>query len=275
MRIAGDSITKINAKPRAGDELSASPDIETYYIVPTVELNKNATPIICISPPVVNVDDRVEYTFPTGSNTTLGRQTSGFWTKSSPTDASEYVFAAYTFDQKKAMDSVRYADRLIVYDLSDGVKNTIDVGVAITGSFVTGTSAPAASNTFPISSTKEREYRVGTSVNNWEAGGYTSRSVPTRSYEIYWGTDSPENYGPFNMSVGDLLSMEEYVFTNFLAVSDHVDDVGGYVRPLVYEGFNDAENQQEPVTMQMSASIPATSGSNVHISYAKAWMRTA
>jgi hypothetical protein len=271
MNIAGNGITRIDAQPSAGNEFSAFPDFVDLYADTAAEVYAYASPMICISPPVVNVDDRVTYTFPTLGTTVMnGRQMSGFWTINTPASTTTYVIASYMFDQKMGFNEVRYTDRVIPYALGDGVKATVIVTAFQTGSFITGTSAPAGTNTFPIDYYTELHARLGTSVNNVDAGTFRERVFTRQSYESQWGTNSPANYGPFNFSTADLVTMEEYVTTGYGAVRRQAS--GGTNRLTVSDGFNLDLNQDEPVTMEVSSSIVSMPSTNVHVPYSKAWL---
>jgi len=271
MEIAGSTISEIKAVPSSG--LGFSGLVAKYfnrYIIPADEFYTKRLPLFCISPPVLNCDDEVFYVFPTaGTTSMLGRQTSGLWVGESSVDSGVFYTGNYTFDTKVATTQFVYDDRTYIYQKADG---------ASLFRFVT--QAQEASITdYSISDTGtvdvSRRLYGGNPLNDPDHAPFDRKDPAIEKYELQYGTGGSANYGPFNLSTSDLVSVDSLVNEDFRQVSLGGDVDAGEVRRTKRTTPSAMIADEDPWTLSTNSEFPLAEKStlNVHISLARGYLQ--
>ncbi len=269
--ITPTGISEIIHVPSPGDVLTSPFDLTTLYQITTEDLQQNALPVISISPNVVNVDDTITYTFPTlGTNTMLGRQISGFWTKSESSEPEKYITDAVFFDRKEEAGVAFKLSNEIFYEIGDGSGPGFvePEPLETTLSFVDDTIS---------TTTAERETptirRMGSNLGNSTDAGFSSRDWKPISHEITWGGDSSVNYGPWNFSCADLSSAEFYARTaNFGVQFQHPSDTSD--DPVKFTLINEPGFPGQDESLLVETEIETGRGRNSWSSFQLTFLRS-
>lgn len=268
MSIAGTLTTDVKSTPSAGNLLRVGSDTFSRYANVADDFYMRQLPIFCISPPILNTDPEVFYTYPEGSEQLLGRQTSGLWA-SRDTTAPGGVYAPdrfftgfYTSDLKQAMNTVSYFSRAYSYSVSTGgdegppsrttmkwhmtgTTNATDVNVSLT--------------------TYDRIHRRGGPLINPSHALFKHADPAVEKYELHYGADASVNYGPFNMSTSDLVSVSSLANEDFRQVRYSPADNGEMLKINV----PDLDSFSAPdgwMTLDFSQEITETTFTkNVHV----------
>jgi hypothetical protein len=285
MIIPGPDTTSIKENPGAGRSFAIGGEWKEY-LWNYRDLFENTGITVNISPPVLNTDNDVVYAFPNpGGDDMNARQTAGLWIQ--PLTGSDYLTGYGTFDQKKSFNSIYHIATQTAYNTSDGGARKSSSPQTITGSFVTGSTSPYDEYEFYETSV-DQAVQAGTSVENPNSFPFNvaaGRSdLQLLSYDLQWGNDNAANYGPFNFSSGDLLTMGTYLqegltpglsgrFASFSVDRSRGNARGPYV--VATDVINPNETNLEPVLMELTSSVDSRFdvGSNMHISYTKTFTR--
>lgn len=280
MRISGPDVTNITGSPGAGNSFGYRFPWASY-VANYVELFYNKGLMVSISPPVLNSDNTIVFSFPNpGGDDMNARQTAGLWVSQS-SDAKDFTTEAVVFDQKVGLNSLTHVTTTTPYVMSDGGDSRVPTTINVSGSFITGSTSPSEINIPTADMLQGAHY--GTSVDNhnyYAFRPYSSFGTELLAYEIQWGTDNPSNYGPFNFSSADLRSMSSYLNDSVSA------GVYGAFGSLSYErtAYAGAEGPQkarrrpnpdavtdEPVLMEITSSVDSRFfvNGNVHVPYSK------
>jgi len=289
MIVPGPDTTTIKENPGAGNSFGIFGPWRDY-VWNFRDLFYDRGFMVNISPPVLNTDNTVVYTFEDngGTTDTNGKQTAGLWTKPLA-GTSDYLTGFGMFDQKRSFDTATHFSTNTAYLLSDAPADKVSSPMTSTGSFVTNDLASTINDVYELTEINyQQAMQPGTEVEN--PNKYSFSVVAGRSdqqllsYDLQWGNDSAANYGPFNFSNADLLTMGTYLreglaptlngeFASF-SVDRSVDSVRGPARVDTNVINPDAETL-EPVMMNITSSLTSRfdAGANMHISYTKTFTR--
>lgn len=270
MKIAQNGINKITANPSAGDVLSPVGGLGDLYAQAADKFYTNQLPIVAISPAVLNCDERVFYTFPTsGTTTMLGRQTSGLWAGEDDTAAGNFRTGNFCFDSKLAIEDIKYYDRLYFYQLGDGddtlastrYRNDLDIDD------LSGTDYNY------LDPSPRRFLLSGDPFSyNLDEAPYSKQDPAVEKYELVYGSNNAANYGPFNMSTSDLVSVASLSNQKFRQVKNRgssadAEDDRGEVRGVWFRDIFEA-TPTEDVPWTLDSTIQDVRNAdqiNVHV----------
>lgn len=263
MKVAQNGISDIKATPTAGDPLSSLGGLGDLYADTADEFYTNQFPIFCISPPVLNCDDGVFYPYPQGSEKMLGRQTSGFWAGEDDTTPGKFYIGNFTFDSKLGIDDITYYDRLYLYEIADGDDFTVS-GVIRQDLDVDD----LAGTKYAYYHRPRRLIRGGDSFSaNLGEAPYRFQDPAVEKYEQFYGSDNPANYGPFNMSTSDLVSVASLSNQEFRQVSYTPDDNRGELHKGWFRDvFQGTPTQETPWSLESTLQdVNNSDKRNVHV----------
>jgi hypothetical protein len=272
MKIAGSGVSEVKAVPSSGNGFRASEKYQERYIIPADTFYTSRLPVFCISPPVLNTDDVVFYDFPTsGATKMLGRQTSGLWVGESSVDSGVFYTGDYTFDTKVAVTQFVYDDRTYIYQQADGhelrVYTTQEQGADITDYTIVES----------VSRDVTRILYGGNPLNDPDHASFARKDPAIEKYELQYGTAGSANYGPFNLSTSDLVSVDSLVNESFRQVSLPLEhgDTAAEVNRTKRTTPSSICADENPVTLSTSSSFPdrITSTLNVHISFTRGYLQ--
>jgi len=280
MRISGPDVTNITGSPGAGNSFGYRFPWASY-VGNYVELFYNKGLLVSISPPVLNSDNTIVFSFPNpGGDDMNARQTAGLWVSQS-SDAKDFTTEAVVFDQKVGLNSLTHVTTITPYVMSDGGDSRVSTTINVSGSFITGSTSPSEINIPTADIAQGAHY--GTSVddhNSYPFSPVANVDLQLLAYENQWGTDNPSNYGPFNFSSADLRSMSSYLNDGVSA------GVNGAFGSLSFDRSSDTNARgpqeasrrpnpdaatDEPVLMEITSSVDSRFfvNGNVHVSYSK------
>lgn len=270
MEIAGSTISQVKAVPSSGLIFGSTIKYANRYVAAADGFYTDSLPLFCISPPVLNCDDVVFYDFPTaGSTSMLGRQTSGLWVGESSVDTGVFYTGKYTFDTKVAITKVIYDDRTYIYQQADGeysvATTTQEQEMDITDYSITS----------PETTNLDRELYGGNPLNDPNHASFRRNDPAIEKYELQYGSNSSANYGPFNLSSSDLVSVDSLVNELFRQVSLPEEVVGGEANRTTVESPNAMITDEDPWTLSTNSEFPGPEPStlNVHISLARGFLQ--
>lgn len=290
MIISGPDTTSIKEKPGAGNSFGITGEW-AEFLRNYEELFSERGIMVDISPPVLNTDNTVVYEFQNNAGTTdtNGKQTAGLWVAETVAGEGQYITAVGVFDQKKSFDTVEQITTRTPYVLSDGEGEMATTYLTHTGSFVAGSVAPYDEYEIRVSETNKGG-QTSTGVEN--PNNYSFNPVEGRpdtqllSYDLFWGTDSEANYGPFNLSSGDLLTMTTFIqegvggggLNGQFASFSHQRSQTSLRGPTFTSTnvVNPDEDSLEPVIMEMTSSKlggTIASSYNMHVCYTKTYTK--
>lgn len=269
MKVIGSLRSRIKATPSSGDLFGGSINYEEQYARPADYFYLRNLPLFCISPPVLNCDDVVFYEFPTaGSTSMLGRQTSGLWIGESSVDSGVFYTGNYTFDTKVAAGRIFYDTRTYIYQIADGSETRAGITQQRELDITDYTT------TNPVTSNIPRVIFGGNPLSDPNYASFARKDPAIEKYELQYGTGGTANYGPFNISTSDLVSVSSLVNEDFRQVSLGNNVPNGEARRIVTETPSAMISDQDPWTLSSKTefSIENESTINVHISLARGWI---
>lgn len=261
----GDSYTYISGTPGGGNKYSRFREFEAFYDE-FETIFRNYIPVPGISAPVVNTDPVYVWSYATAS-TMLGKQISGFVTTGTTGLASTTFLVgknlSYTRTESASdffLSSPLAQLRPFFYISGPGDGHDVNITTSVTGSVVTGTSPTT------LGAANERTFtnalKIGSRVTNYESGGFEDSFSLTVSYESFFGGASNSNFGPFNMSCGDLEGWR-MVRSKFERIINNENGIAFRVSTL-----GESEIYLDPIVASITASIPSSrQGALVHIPY--------
>ena len=199
--IVNNTVVEVLEVPSPGDILKRPDQMHRLNVRTARDMQRNALPIVSISPPVVNVDDTVTYTFPTsGGGTMLGRQISGFWTTQSA--GGMFETGAAFFDDKLQALSFNTTTSYRFYDIGDGREIDSSRSADVNSDFTDPTDTTYTDRTAVLN----MPFRLSTSLGEPGWLRFGTQDWDPISYDLDYGTVSSVNYGPWNFSCADLIS---------------------------------------------------------------------
>lgn len=268
MRIAGDAISEVKATPSSGVRFGGTPNYNNRYVRPADGFYTNSLPLFCISPPVLNCDDVLFYVFPTsGTTSMLGRQTSGLWCAESTVDANVFYTGNYTFDTKVAATKIVYDNRTTTYAISQAPPRSAlseEIDTDITNYTTTQTDEDW----------QETLLFGGNPLDDPNHASFVENDPAIDKYEVQYGTNGPANYGPFNLSTSDLVSVQSLTNQEYRQVALADDVPRGEIKRSIIETPAGMIAAEAPWTYARSSEFPARiTNLNVHISFSRGFLQ--
>ncbi len=200
--IVNNTVVEVLEVPSPGDILHRPHEMHRLNVFTARDMQRNALPIVSISPPVVNVDDTVTYTFPTsGGGTMLGRQIAGFWTIQSA--GGRFETDAAFFDDKLQGQTFNTTTSYRFYDIGDG---SLGLDRSRSAGFYSDFTDPTDTTYTARTAVVEQPYRLSTTLGEPGWLRFSEQDWDPISYDLDYGTVSSVNYGPWNFSCADLIS---------------------------------------------------------------------